>query len=264
MDYIPRLSVFGAGLLLATAMCSTGLAFERYSSCRSCHGDFTGSQSPKGTQFPSGDKHQMHRSGSYMDTDCDLCHTDGDGRNPYIGSSNGTSNNSGLGCTGCHLAVGLRAHHNNNGVTTCLNSGCHDAAVAPPESTIPPYYGTADTKVDNPCNDNATANSGENWSVGDFEGLDNDGDNLYDLADFDCGPPYLLTEVALEGVDVRVTWETVGGRTDRIQASADAAGPYTDVGSAIAIPGVGVVTREFVITGGAANAVRFYRIRSVP
>jgi len=259
--FIRRFPVLGAGLLLVAATCGTGLAYERYSSCTDCHGSFTGSRSPKGTQFPGGDKHQMHRSGSNMDADCDLCHTDGDGRNAYIGSSNGTSNNPGLGCTGCHEGVGLRAHHQVNSID-CL--GCHDAEVAPPESTKPRYYGTADTKVDNPCNDDPTANTGENWSVGDFEGLDNDGNNLYDLADFDCGPAYRLTDVAVEGADVRITWETVGGRTDLIQASADAAGPYTDVGSAISISGVGVVTKDSVVTGGAASTVRFYRIRSVP
>lgn len=198
-----------------------------------------------------------------MGTACDLCHSNGDNRNPYIGRSNSTANNSGLGCTGCHQAAGLRAHHDRNGVNSCV--GCHGTETAPPESTPPPYYGTADTKASNPCNDNPIANSGENWSVGDFLGLDNDGDNLYDLADFDCGPGYLLTDVAKEGANVRITWETVGGRTDVLQSATDASGPYSDVpGSTITIPGVGVVTTDFVIANGATGGTHFYRIRSDP
>jgi hypothetical protein len=55
---------------------------------------------------------------------------------------------------------------------------------------VPPYYGTPDTKVDDPC-----ASSGilpgeagqEAWTLGDSSGLDNDGDNLHDGDDPDCG-----------------------------------------------------------------------------
>jgi hypothetical protein len=50
----------------------------------------------------------------------------------------------------------------------------------------PPYYGTADTLADEPCNPVMASNLNENWSVGDFVGLDNDGDNDYDGADEDC------------------------------------------------------------------------------
>ena len=52
----------------------------------------------------------------------------------------------------------------------------------------PPYYGTAYTKARNPGNTVLAANTNENWSVGDFLGTDNDGNNLYDLADYDIGP----------------------------------------------------------------------------
>lgn len=248
--------------MVLVGISTPSMAFERYSSCRSCHGDFTGSTSPQGTVFPSGDKHEMHRGGSYMDIACDLCHTSGDNRNPYIGSSNGTSNNPGLGCSGCHQGPGLRAHHEINGVTSC--TGCHGVEVPLPENSPPPYYGTADTKVDNPCNDQPVANQGENWSIGDFIGLDNDGDNLYDLADFDCGPPYRLLDVVTEGADVRISWETVGGRTDIVQQATEPEGPYTDVSTANTIPGLGEVTRDYVVAGGAASGARFYRIRSAP
>ena len=38
-------------------------AYERYNDgCQNCHGSFTGSTSPKGSVFPSDDKHTMHRN----------------------------------------------------------------------------------------------------------------------------------------------------------------------------------------------------------
>ncbi|HYW78804.1 MAG TPA: PKD domain-containing protein, partial [Thermoguttaceae bacterium] len=145
----------------------------------------------------------MHRSSSSMAANCDLCHTSGDNRNPFIGSSTGTARNPGLGCVGCHgrledagndsisagLGAGLRQHHVRAGVREC--EMCHnDATVAyytpVGEDVLPPYYGTADTKVDDPCNQIAQANINENWTVGDLVGLDNDGDMAYDLADPDC------------------------------------------------------------------------------
>ncbi|GAB4258244.1 MAG: hypothetical protein Kow0092_05730 [Deferrisomatales bacterium] len=161
-------------------------AFNRYNDgCQMCHGKFTDGTSPKGLVFPSGDKHKMHRDAAFMATDCNLCHTSGDGRNPFLGSSDGTPDNPGMGCTGCHEKYGLRAHHAVNGVTMC--AGCHPGdPPPPPEGTLPVYYGTPDTLADSPCNPLAQPNVNENWTVGDFQGLDNDGDNLYDTADPDC------------------------------------------------------------------------------
>ncbi len=178
-------------------------AYERYNDgCQDCHGEFTDSTSPKGSIIVP-NKHDMHRAGSAMATDCDLCHTTGDGRNPYLGSSNGTSNNPGLGCSGCHgrdvdmglddissgRGAGLRQHHWTAGETIC--GDCH-TDVDPSMNTlmgefvVPTYYGTADTNVDQPCNDVAQANLNENWTISDFIGLDTDGDHNYDGDDPDC------------------------------------------------------------------------------
>lgn len=169
------------------------LAYERYNSgCQRCHGNFMGPVSPRGTVFPMNNKHEMHRNASFMDTECDLCHLEGFS-NPFIGRSNGTPNNPGVGCTGCHgrdyggnighSGVGLRAHHAVNGVNECAD--CHDQDPPPlPENVKPKYYGTPDTRADDPCN--AGPNHLENWSIGDVLGLDNDGDNVYDQDDSDC------------------------------------------------------------------------------
>ena len=161
-------------------------AYEKYNDgCQNCHGSFTGGTSTKGSVFPSNDKHTMHRSSNYMNTECGLCHTAGDNRDPFIGSSDGTGNNPGLGCTGCHTKFGLRAHHAVNGITEC--AGCHRNDSSPlPENTMPVYYGTADTNADMPCNPDPQANINENWTIGDFEGTDNDGDGIYDSNDSDC------------------------------------------------------------------------------
>lgn len=162
-------------------------AYERYNDgCESCHGAFTDDTSTKGSVFPGGDKHDMHSSSQEMGAACDLCHKKQDGNDPYIGSSAGTANNAGLGCNGCHEPIGMRAHHWVNAVTSC--AVCHPGDPIPPtEDTVPPYYGTADTNVNGPCNDLASARTNENWTEGDFLGSDNDGDGLYDGADPDCG-----------------------------------------------------------------------------
>jgi hypothetical protein len=254
---------------LILAVSYSAKAYPRYNGtgtdCSTCHGFFLDNKSTKTppTIFPSGDKHRMHRNSSYMNTDCDLCHTSSDGDNPYIGSSNGKGAVSGLGCSGCHVGSGLRAHHEVNGIS-CYVSGCHSAEPTPAESVNPPYYGTAYTKANNPCNGVLQTNLNENWSVGDFVGLDNDGDDLYDQADFDCGPPYRLISAVPEGANLRVTWETVGGRVDAVQASANVAGGYTDVSTFITNAGVGLKTNNFVEVGGGVNDARFYRIRSKP
>jgi len=172
------------------ALLPQALAFDRYNDgCNdpTCHAAFTDAKSTKGSIFPSDDKHAMHKDSQNMNTDCDLCHTQGDNRNPWLGSSDGTSDNPGLGCSGCHEPVGTRKHHVANNVTWCYQAFCHGSAeTGPPENTVPTYYGTPDTKVDDPCNTVAAPETGENWTIGDFIGIDNDGDNDYDLADSDC------------------------------------------------------------------------------
>lgn len=181
-----------AVILTAVVLAGThAVAYERYlDGCDNCHGGFLSSISPKGTVFPSNSKHEMHRASGNMNTDCDLCHTQGDNRNPFLGSSNGTANTPGLGCTGCHEKTGLRKHHTTTGVTACAACHAGDAA-PPPEGTAPGYASSPDTNYRGPCNGFAAAGLNENWSVGDFEGLDNDGDNLYDQFDLDCRPQVL-------------------------------------------------------------------------
>jgi len=265
---ILRISLVSLAFTLVVTLTQPALAWPRYNDagegggCSDCHGAFTGNISPKGTVFPLGSKHEMHRDGDYMNTDCDLCHTPSDARNPYTGSSSGTANNPGLGCTGCHMKEGLRAHHAANGIDECAD--CHtDDPPPPPENVKPPYYGTVDTRAANSCNDVKLANTNENWSVGDFLGLDNDGNNLYDVADFACNP-YLMLSVTKEGNNSRIAWRTAGGRTDTLQAATAVTGPYISISPSIAIGGVGIVSTNYLEVGGSANSMRFYRVKFTP
>jgi hypothetical protein len=155
---------------------------------------------------------------------------------------------------------GLRKHHLMNGVTVCLD--CHAEETPPAETVKPPYYDTADTRVKNPANDVLAANTNENWSIGDFLGLDNDGNNLYDLADYAVGP-FRLLSAKPEGNDMRVSWLTARGRTtETLQAAGAVASAYTNVSPALGISGVGLVTNSYVEVGGATNAARFYRLNA--
>lgn len=180
---------------IVAVLVTPSYAYNRYQdgcNAASCHSAFTGSVSPKGSTFPSGDKHRMHRSTSYMAAECDLCHSSNDSNNPWIGSSSGFPPTvPGVGCTGCHVGSGLRKHHQANGVSTCYSTGCHasqSGEVPPPESQNPPYYGlTAYSQVKEPCNPVATTNLNENWTTNCCEGSDTDGDNAYDGNDTDCG-----------------------------------------------------------------------------
>ena len=255
----------GVGVLLAVMGGNTGQAYSTYSGgsdggCIDCHGDFRGPTSPRGTVFPSGQNHEMHRASTSMATACNLCHS-GTSRKPvYTWKSNGTSSNTGLGCTGCHVGAGLRKHHATSGISACYD--CHNSAeISDPENVKPPYYGTADTKVNNPGNPVQVANTNENWSVGDFLGLDNDGNGLYDLADYAIGP-FHIQSATPEGNNLRITWHTAGGRTDALQAAGKPPGPYTNLGPAVIVPGVGLVTTNYLEVGGATKGMRFYRLKA--
>ena len=199
-------SIFTLVLIGALASCwlaTSAHAYRRYNGgCSICHGNFSHATSPQGTTFPLDNKHVMHILS--MDTDCALCHRNDDVHNPYIAESDGTPNNPGIGCTGCHgrdyggsignSGVGLRAHHTGVGIGSC--AGCHSSDPEPlPEHVLPTYYATADTDANDPCN--FAPDYRENYTIGDTFGLDNDGDGLYDLNDPDCAVDTPATSVSM-------------------------------------------------------------------
>jgi len=66
------------------------------------------------------------------------------------------------------------------------------------------------------------------------------------------------------GNDIKITWETAGGRSDVLLATDNLMTAYSAVGSTNTIPGVGLVTTNVVEVGGAASSNRFYKIRYAP
>ncbi len=159
----------------------------------SCHGDYYWTNpylSTKGGTWPDS-LHEVHADSKYMNIACDVCHVDGTWL-CTLDSSKGTANSPPYGCNGCHgrlynnqpLSFSQVILHENAGVN-CVTSKCHANLGSPyPETSTPPYYGNPDSNVDFPCNNDAQTS--EDWS-GDGQGLDNDGDGLYDSADPDCG-----------------------------------------------------------------------------
>ncbi len=195
-------------LVVLLTACSLALAYDQYSAardatnCRACHGDFRASPyvSLKDGLSWGDDLHDVHRN-IMLTSECDTCHSSG--RFPvFLGSSNGGFGLPAISCVGCHgraadgtgtgaegYGAGLRQHHYVTGTTGCIT--CHadsDPAAYTPvsEAILPPYYRTGDPNYpdmpSDPCNPNLTE---EHYRASTL-GLDNDGDNAYDMADPDC------------------------------------------------------------------------------
>jgi hypothetical protein len=192
--------------LAAACVGAAGVAaYDRYSvagdatNCRACHGDFRAASYNSlhdGQPWSSG-LHDVHRS-TMLANDCATCHSSGPFFPVLTRASEGGTGFEPIACAGCHgraadenppasgYAAGLRQHHYRSGVFICTD--CHDdadpAAFTPAgEDVAPPYYFTPDPihpgKPTDPCNPGGI---GEHIDGGP-EGLDNDGDQLYDAAD---------------------------------------------------------------------------------
>jgi len=172
-----------------------------YSTCRTCHGEFVAKPY---VAFTDGltwnpDLHDIHRN-IMLNFDCKTCHTGSSFIPVFIGSSDGGTGLPGIGCLGCHgreedlghdtispgRAAGLNQHHHRAGVTEC--AGCHSDAdpadyTAVGEHVLPAYYSASDP--DHPAMPADPCSTSERF-VSLLEGLDNDGDLRYELADPDC------------------------------------------------------------------------------
>ncbi len=183
-----------------------------YSTCRPCHGDFKDPADPyyalTDGEVWLPDLHDKHRytmlSADVAPSDeCAVCHTNPDRFPVFLDSSTGGNGFPAISCMGCHgrdedmghdgtvspgRGAGLRQHHHNAGVTVCAK--CHPDAnpanfkpVA--ESVQPPYYFKPDAI--HPAKPVDACSTSELF-VSLTDGLDNDGDLLYELADLDCTP----------------------------------------------------------------------------
>lgn len=190
--------------------------------CRACHGDFRAADYRSRSDGQVwGNLHDLHRNIMLRENDpenlvvrCDTCHRRDDEGDleffPVRLSRSAGGVGDGIACLGCHgreedfsesnpdftrgrgRGAGLRQHHTNSGVGRCKD--CHedaDPAQYTPvgENVLPPYYFTPDflfpNKPTDPCNAFGEENFAGNW-----EGLDNDGDGIYDVLDSDCKPPF--------------------------------------------------------------------------
>lgn len=188
-----------------------------YSTCRSCHGEFVGKPyvafTDGATWMP--DLHDIHRFGM-LNGDCNTCHTGNTFFPVFIGSSNGGTGLPGIGCLGCHgreadlghdnispgRAAGLNQHHHLAGVTECAK--CHSDAdpanyQAVGENVLPAYYFTPDAA--HPNKPIAPCTASERF-VSPLEGLDNDGDQLYEAADPDCQSVASVPAVGTSGLAI--------------------------------------------------------------
>ena len=201
---VPYLFVF---LMILLAAGYSALAWENYSTtrddgnCATCHGNFRSSPyvSLKDGVSWGDDLHDVHRN-EMVDGDCNACHDASRFPDP-IATSIGGIGWPAIGCTGCHgraedasgagtegYSAGLRQRHFRAGETVCVN--CHADSnpvnMTPAgEEVLPPYYaliGNHLSQPTDPCNPNLTE---ENYAAATI-GLDNDGDDVYDMADTDC------------------------------------------------------------------------------
>ena len=78
-----------------------------------------------------------------------------------------------------------------------------------------------------------------------------------------------ITSIVPQGNDMLITWQTVGGETNVVQATTGTSGSYsnnfTDLSPAIVVPGTSLGTTNYLDVGGATNfPTRYYRVRLVP
>ncbi len=102
---------------------------------------------------------------------------------------------------------------------------------------------------------------------------DTDGDGISDLAEcligsdpLDSASGFRMLNVQRIGIDLKLTWLTVGGSTNVVQlANPIISGNYTNNYISLAtlfVSGSGAVTTNWVDVGGATNVPsRYYRIR---
>jgi hypothetical protein len=190
-------------------------AYPQYSAnkdatyCAACHGDFRASpyiSLTEGADWGT-DLMSVHAT-DMLSGDCNTCHSSGSHFPVLTGSSAGGAGLDAISCAGCHgraedgtgngsigYAAGLRQHHwvaNKmvNGISTRVCANCHsDSDPANfdtvSEDILPPYYAANDINHPNipsdPCN--PAADGYPEDYAGSSEGLDNDGNGLYDELD---------------------------------------------------------------------------------
>lgn len=69
-----------------------------------------------------------------------------------------------------------------------------------------------------------------------------------------------ITALSREGANLRVTWQTIGGTTNQVQAATGNFN-FANLGSPFLVNGSGVTSTNYLDLGGATNGTRYYRIK---
>lgn len=72
--------------------------------------------------------------------------------------------------------------------------------------------------------------------------------------------PFRITQIELLGNNVRLTWLTMGGTTNIVQAADTLTGGFTDLSPPLHIPGSGETLTNYLDAFNLGNPSRFYRI----
>jgi autotransporter-associated beta strand protein len=102
----------------------------------------------------------------------------------------------------------------------------------------------------------------------DGDGVNNGGEYAAGTSPTNSLSAFRITSTLVQGSDAGLTWTTVGGRTNVVQAVVgDSHGgispAFIDVSGPIVISGSGDTTTNFVDAGGADGVSRYYRIRQL-
>lgn len=106
---------------------------------------------------------------------------------------------------------------------------------------------------------------------------DSDGDGLTDLQEYlagtdptDSASAFRITSVVRTNNNIRITWATAGGHTNRVLVATPVPGggftnEFNNLSPFIIIPGSGDASTNYTHVGGATNSPsNFYRIRLIP
>lgn len=173
--------------------------------CTDCHGDFGASlytSLADGMDWAAS-LHIVHRF-TMLSSECNACHSGGSRTPVIINLSTGGNGLAAISCMGCHgraeddsatnpsdlpgAGAGLRQHHFRAGEVVCVD--CHAdsdpaAFAVVGEEVLPPYYAMPGTGHPAIPDDSCNPAGGEDFAAS-MDGLDNDGDGIYDMMDFDC------------------------------------------------------------------------------
>ena len=82
------------------------------------------------------------------------------------------------------------------------------------------------------------------------------------MADFDGGHPFIIATSEVVGNDLQISWASARGRCEILQQADSLNTGFSDIGSVVTNSGVGAITNNVTIVGGATSpSNRFFQVR---